>query len=99
MCPLESDAHAVQGLAYLAQGAGEGRVFEFEAFDGQIDVIGQVDVLGFGFEFKLKFDLLHQRMQVGALCFGQRRILFQLLAQGIELLLQFAGRQVSSSPR
>ncbi|MCY1180952.1 hypothetical protein D9M73_214290 [compost metagenome] len=67
-------------------------MFEFEAIDRQVDVIGEVDVLGLGFELKLKFDLLHQLVQVFALGFGQRRILVQLLAQGIELFLQFAGR-------
>ncbi|MNP11543.1 hypothetical protein D3C76_1037370 [compost metagenome] len=67
-------------------------MFEFEAFHGQVDAIGEAGILGFGFEFKLQLDLLHQFAQLCAFGFRQWRILFQLLAQGIELFLQFAGR-------
>ncbi|MCY1458344.1 hypothetical protein D9M71_757180 [compost metagenome] len=67
-------------------------MFELEAFHGQVDAIGEAGILGFGFEFKLQLDLLHQFAQLCAFGFRQWRILFQLLAQGIELFLQFAGR-------
>ena len=55
-----SDPHVGQGLPDVAQGAGKGRVFEFEAFDCEVDVVGDTGILGLGFELKLKFDLLHQ---------------------------------------
>src|SRR5690349_11370961 len=45
-----SDSHVGQGLPDVAQGAGKGRVFEFEALDSQVDAIGEAGVLGFGFK-------------------------------------------------
>ena len=87
----ESDPHAAQRVDDIAQGAGNGRVFEFEAINRQVHAIGDAGVLRGAFQFDFRFDLRHQRMQIFTLGFGQRRILLQLLAQGVELFLQFLG--------
>lgn len=44
-------------------------VFHLEALDSQVHIVGEVVVRCFGFQLKLKFDLLHQRVQVIALDF------------------------------
>ena len=91
LCGGASDAHAAQRIHDIAQGAGDRRVFDFEALDRQVHAVGDARVLCGSFQLDFRFDLRHQRMQIFTLGFRQRWIVFQLLAQGIELFLQFLG--------
>lgn len=64
MCGGASDAHAAQRIHDIAQGAGDRRVFDFEALDRQVHAVGDARVLGGSFQLDFRFDLRHQRMQI-----------------------------------
>lgn len=77
-----SDTHVGQALHDGAERAGEGRVADLEALDGEVDPIDQAAFVEGVLVGQFQFDVPDQEFQFGALLFVQRRLLLQLLAQG-----------------
>ena len=63
----KSDPDIAQGLNDIAQGAGQGRVFDLEALYRQINVVDKAGVLGCRFYFDLGINLFGEFVEVGSI--------------------------------
>src|SRR5690606_31517887 len=89
--------HIGQGLHDVAQRHGGTRVADFEALDGEVDAIDKrIVVYAFGLAGQANLDVVGNRLQRGALLFGQRRVLSQVITQLVELRLQIMFRHIAS---